>query len=56
MMENINYIYTTPYMKFYENYIVEVGEYTSVTSNNNEHEFVTSYSTNIPFEYIETRS
>ena len=53
MMENINYIYTTPSN---ENYIVEVGEYSSVTSNNNEHEFVTSYSTNIPFEYIETRS
>lgn len=53
MMENINCIYTA---SSNENYIIEVGEYTCVTSNNNEHEFVTSYSANVPFEYIETRS
>lgn len=53
MMENINYIYTTPSN---ENYIIKVGEHTSVTSNNNEYRYVTSHSTNVPFEYIETRS
>ena len=53
MMENINYIYTTPSN---ENYIIKVGKHTSVTYNKNEYRYVTSYSANVPFEYIETRS
>ena len=53
MMENINYIYTIPSS---ENYIIKVGEHTSVTYNKNEYRYVTSYSANVPFEYVETRS